>query len=97
MTGHSKKFPCWLHYEAVKAGESPQTTAHEEWDFLVKGKEPEWIKGCRLKSIYKNRNPNVYLQPPAIPKDILSDPERLGLALYTGPMVCCSLTRMRPC
>jgi hypothetical protein len=91
MTGHSEQFDCWLHYEAGEAGKWPKTSARQEWDYIVNGHEPEWIKGYRLKSMYKDRVSRIYLEPDAGIQKILSDPERLGLALYTGPMVCKSL------
>lgn len=90
MRGHDKAFDCESHYE--KQGKiTPQTTAQQEWLAVVKGNVPPSLEKFRLRECYrktpKGRNVGVYQYFPKDRSCSLSDPERLGLALYTGPMV----------
>lgn len=96
MTGYNEKFDCSLHYEAVhphKEFPTPETSAKEEWEYAVDGKVPNYIASgnFRLKELYAKdgRVSDIYRKTATVPAtgDPLSRPERLGLALYTGPMV----------
>ena len=91
MTGCNAQFECSLHYESKDGMSKPTTTAKQEWDYVVNFKQdapPSYLEGFNLKKMYKERKADRYRHPE---KDTLnhglSDAERLGLALYTGPMV----------
>ena len=86
MSGHDTKFECSSHYENSDSSkcEKPKTSAREEWEAVVQGKEPDSMDGFRSR---KPRTVEVYESHTASDSDILSRSERLGLALYTGPMV----------
>ncbi len=90
MRGHDKAFDCESHYEKQEKI-TPQTTAQQEWLAVVKGNLPPSLKEFRLRECYRNtpegRKVGVYQNFPKDSSCSLSDPERLGLALYTGPMV----------
>jgi hypothetical protein len=100
MSGYDKPFDCSLHYEAVHPHQdppTPTTCAKEEWEYAVDGKVPKYIASgnFRLKELYTKpetkvgRVSDIYRKTAteAATGDPLSRPERLGLALYTGPMV----------
>jgi hypothetical protein len=97
MRGHDFKFDCSLHYEPVESQLAPpKTSAKEEWNLLVHGTQPEWLRSGKfqLKGLYLKggRKAAVYRDFPKTddrPAGSLCDAERLGLALYTGPMVRC--------
>jgi hypothetical protein len=97
MRGHDAPFDCSLHYES-NDGEAPVTTAQEEWEYVKNGTAPIWLKTFKAKGGKDHkRNARVFIEyteelrkdPNKQKAEILSEPERLGLALYTGPMVCC--------
>jgi hypothetical protein len=97
MRGHNEPFDCSLHYES-KDGKTPETTAKEEWEYVTNGTAPSWLKTCKAKGGKDHeRKAHVFIEyteelkkdPNKRKAEILSEPERLGLALYTGPMVCC--------
>ena len=99
MSGFNTPFDCYLHYEAVHPNEdAPTTCAKEEWEYAVDGKVPKYIASgkFRLKELYSKagRVSDIYRKTATgtATSDLLSPPERLGLALYTGPMV----RRLRP-
>jgi len=88
MSGHDSKFECSSHYENSDSSnlKKPETSAREEWEALHQGKTPDSMKSFRLKSC-RSRKVEVFTSHKASDSDILSRCERLGLALYTGPMV----------
>ncbi len=97
MRGHDAPFDCSLHYES-KDGKTPETTAKEEWEYVYNGTAPSWLKTFKAKGGKEHkRKAHVFIEytkelkkdPNKRKAEILSEPERLGLALYTGPMVCC--------
>ena len=97
MRGHDAPFDCSLHYES-KDGKTPETTAKEEWEYVYNGTAPYWLKTFKAKGGKDHkRKAHVFIEyteelkkdPNKRKAEILSEPERLGLALYTGPMVCC--------
>jgi hypothetical protein len=97
MRGHDAEFDCSLHYES-KDGKTPVTTAKKEWEYVKNGTAPSWLETCKAKDGENHkRKARVFIEyteelkkdPNKQKAEILSDPERLGLALYTGPMVCC--------
>ncbi len=94
MSGHDAKFECSSHYES--SGDfKPKTSSREEWDAVVHGKVPDSLKKFRLNECYRDkktkdsncRKVDVFSEHTASDSDVLSRSERLGLALYTGPMV----------
>ena len=96
MRGHDQEFDCLSHYEQRDNEQeisrtTPRTSAKQEWDAVVEGKEPQSLKHFRLRECYRKlsggREVGVYLNFPPTHPCPLSHPERLGLALYTGPMV----------
>ena len=98
MTGHDEEFECSLHYESKPPGAVvPKTTAEAEWKYVMEGKVPHF-ENLQLKKIHKNRKVDIFVNPVPGAKEVLSDVERLGLALYTGPMVCflCPCVSLRP-
>jgi hypothetical protein len=97
MRGHGAEFDCSLHYES-KDGKTPVTTAKEEWEYVKNGTAPSWLETCKAKDgknhkrearVFIEYNEELKKDPNKQKAEILSAPERLGLALYTGPMVCC--------
>jgi hypothetical protein len=90
MTGCNAHFECSLHYESKDGTSKPTTTAKQEWDYVVNFKQdapPSYLEGFKLKKMYKERKADRYVDPEDKLGHGLSDAERLGLALYTGPMV----------
>jgi hypothetical protein len=91
MTGCNAPFECCLHYESKDGNLKPTTTAKQEWDYVVNNKPPSYLEEFKLKEMYKERKANRYWDwkpEQDTLKHELSGAERLGLALYTGPMVC---------
>jgi len=98
MRGHDAPFDCSLHYES-KDGKTPETTAKEEWEYVTNGTAPSLLlktfkaKGgkdlTRKACVFIEYTEELKKDPNKQKAEILSEPERLGLALYTGPMVCC--------
>ncbi len=93
MTGCNVPFECSLHYESKDGTSKPTTTAKQEWDYVVNFKQdapPSYLEGFKLKKMYKERKADRFVHPEVALDQTdhgLSDAERLGLALYTGPMV----------
>ena len=98
MRGHDAPFDCSLHYES-KDGKTPETTAKEEWEYVTNGTAPSLLlktfkaKGgkdlTRKACVFIEYTEELKKDPNKQKAEILSEPERLGLALYTGPLVCC--------
>jgi len=99
MRGCDKEFDCSSHYEKWK-DIVPCTTAQEEWKYVKCDQEakPKYLKVHKLKGMYQKediagrkadiyRSPSQHVHKDRLGRPVLSDPERLGLALYTGPMV----------
>jgi hypothetical protein len=104
MRGHDAPFDCSLHYES-KDGKAPVpvTTAKDEWEYVTNGTAPSWLKTFKAKDGENHeRKARVFIEyteelkkdPNKQKAEILSEPERLGLALYTGPMVCCCCSHL---
>jgi hypothetical protein len=98
MRGHSAAFDCSLHYESKDGKITPVTTAKEEWEYVTNGTAPSCLSKFKAKEgndhervarVFIEYTEELKKDPNKQKAEILSEPERLGLALYTGPMVCC--------